>query len=202
MPSRWELVHIHSQLGNDHLGNTLTDPGYRLKEETTPTARSSQIELALSPVVTVSKQNLANDLATLGILYAKTNREQHPSIEDFMLHNDSSTIACETPIYLLPDEQRFFTTRGFSLTLPPTVTPVTGHIDLLQLRGGLIYILNYKPDAIKIRPVSQLLTYALAMASRTRLPLKYFKCAWSDEKDYFEFFPIHLVYKKQDRSAH
>ena len=30
--------------------------------------------------------------------------------------------------------------------------------------------------------------YALALASRTRLPLKTFVCAWFDDKDYFQFF--------------
>lgn len=37
--------------------------------------------------------------------------------------------------------------------------------------------------------------YALALARRTRLPLKMFKCAWFDEKDYFEFYPLAGVYK-------
>lgn len=35
--------------------------------------------------------------------------------------------------------------------------------------------------------------YALAFASRTRLPLKALKCAWFDEHDYFEFFPLQAV---------
>jgi len=38
--------------------------------------------------------------------------------------------------------------------------------------------------------------YALAFASRTRLPAKAFKCAWFDEKDYFEFFPQQAVKAK------
>ena len=40
----------------------------------------------------------------------------------------------------------------------------------------------------------QLTLYALALARRTELPLKIFKCAWFDEKDYFEFFPLKAVY--------
>jgi hypothetical protein len=37
----------------------------------------------------------------------------------------------------------------------------------------------------------------LALASRTRLPLKLFVCAWFDEKDYFEFYPLQAVYPKK-----
>ena len=29
---------------------------------------------------------------------------------------------------------------------------------------------------------------------RAGLPLKFFKCGWFDEKDYFEFFPLKAVY--------
>jgi len=40
----------------------------------------------------------------------------------------------------------------------------------------------------------QLTIYALALARRIGLPLKLFKCAWFDEKDYFEFYPLTGVY--------
>ncbi len=65
-----------------------------------------------------------------------------------------------------------------------------------QVRNGLIHILDYKPDAHKVNPVSQLVIYALALASRSRLPLRDFKCAWFDERTYFEFFPLHAVFAK------
>ena len=51
--------------------------------------------------------------------------------------------------------------------------------------------------ACKVDAVNQLLIYALALASRTKLDLKSFKCAWFDEEDYFEFFPLHLVYSQK-----
>lgn len=47
--------------------------------------------------------------------------------------------------------------------------------------------------ASHINPVNQLVVYALAFASRTRIPVKVLKCAWFDEKDYFEFFPLQAV---------
>jgi len=63
-------------------------------------------------------------------------------------------------------------------------------------RNGFIHLLDYKPKARAIDPVNQLVVYALAFASRTRLPVKVFKCAWFDEKDYFEFFPLQAIKAK------
>ena len=51
-----------------------------------------------------------------------------------------------------------------------------------------------KPNAKRERPFQQLLLYALALSRRTGLRLHDFKCAWFDERDYFEFFPLHAVY--------
>jgi len=56
-----------------------------------------------------------------------------------------------------------------------------------------IHPLDYKPNARKIDPVDQLVVNALAFASRTRLPVKAFKCDWFDERDYFEFFPLRAI---------
>ena len=118
-------------------------------------------------------------------------------IEDFMLACDGRTIAIEVPVYLQKEDIRYFQDKGFDLSLTAKNTPITGHIDVLQIRNGLIQILDYKPEANKINPVNQLLLYALALASRTRLPLKTFVCAWFDEKDYFSFYPLHTIYQKR-----
>jgi len=73
---------------------------------------------------------------------------------------------------------------------------ITGHIDFLQIRNGSVHIMDYKGEgAAKVRPIEQLTLYALALSRLTGLRLYYFKCAWFDEKDYFEFFPLHAVYK-------
>ncbi len=80
------------------------------------------------------------------------------------------------------------------MDLPQSKTPITGHIDVVQVRNGFIHLLDYKPQAATVEPVNQLLVYALALAPRTSLPLKLFKCAWFDERDYFEFFPLQAVH--------
>jgi len=72
---------------------------------------------------------------------------------------------------------------------------ITGHIDILQIRNGMVHILDYKPKAEKERPIEQLTLYAMALSRLTGLRLFEFKCAWFDEKDYFEFYPLHVLHK-------
>jgi hypothetical protein len=63
--------------------------------------------------------------------------------------------------------------------------------------------LDYKPNAAKGKEadtVHQLTLYALALSRLTGLRVYDFKCAWFDENDYFEFFPLHIVYKLRDKA--
>jgi transposase-like protein len=168
--------------------------------ETGTALRSSKSDFETLPLACVEKQNLANDLAALGLLLARRNKDRHPSVQDFMLANDSSTIACEVPVYLTAEEIAYYKASGFFVALPELARPITGHIDLVQARNGFIHLLDYKPAARQIDPVNQLVVYALALASRTRLPVKAFKCAWFDELDYFEFFPLEAVKRKMERN--
>jgi ATP-dependent exoDNAse (exonuclease V) beta subunit/transposase-like protein len=157
--------------------------------------RASQIEASLLKISKLQKQNLANKLAELGLILAKTNKERHACVQDFMLVNDSVTIATEVPVYLTNDDIEYFKNKGFSFDFESYRTPITGHIDILQIRNGSIHILDYKPEATKVNAVNQLTIYALALASRTKLAVKDFKCAWFDDKNYYEFFPLHGIYK-------
>ena len=161
-----------------------------------PALRSSKSRFEILPLARTEKQNLANDLAALGLLLARKNRDRHAAVQDFMLANDTSTIACEVPVYLTGEDIAYYKSLGFFVSLPESSKPITGHIDVVQVRNGLIHLLDYKPNARQIDPVNQLVVYALAFASRTRLPVKVFKCAWFDEKDYFEFFPLQAVKAK------
>jgi len=166
-----------------------------------PAMRSSKSRFDMLPFARIEKQNLANDLAALGLLLARKNKDRHPSVQDFMLANDSCTVACEVPVYLTTEEIGYYKSKGFFVTLPQSPKPVTGHIDIVQARNGFIHLLDYKPKAREIDPVNQLVVYALAFASRTRLPVKAVTCAWFDEKDYFEFFPLQAVKAKIARAS-
>jgi transposase-like protein len=75
---------------------------------------------------------------------------------------------------------------------------LTGHIDFIQIRNGQIHLLDYKPNASKEKPIEQLTWYALAMSRLTGLRIFNFVCAWFDEKDYYQFYPLHVVKKIAD----
>ena len=166
---------------------------YKIEEKSD---RASQTNFKILNIKPLNKQNLANKLAKLALNLAKTNKDRHQSIQNFFITNDSTTIAAEIPIYLTHDDLLYFSSRGFMLNPNGFSTPITGHIDILQIRNNLIHILDYKPNANKENPIHQLTIYALAIASKTKLPLIMFKCSWFDENNYYEFFPLHVVYKR------
>jgi transposase-like protein len=168
------------------------------KRDAEELSRSSQLKFETLTFVKLTKKNFANVLASLGLQLAKSNKQRHEAVQNFMLMNDSTTIATEVPVYLTNDDIKYFQNKGFKLNLENYKTPITGHIDLLQIRNGLIHILDYKPDADKADAVNQLTIYALALASRTKLALSNFKAAWFDENNYYEFFPLHAVYEKNN----
>ena len=147
---------------------------HNIKEKSDRASQTSFSALSIRPL---SKQNLANKLCKLALNLAKSNKERHEKIQEFMLTNDSTTTAAEIPIYLTHDDLLYFNSRGFMLNPNNFNTPITGHIDILQIRNNLIHILDYKPNAKKENPLHQLTIYALALASKTKLPLTLFKCA-------------------------
>jgi hypothetical protein len=137
------------------------------------------------------KENYAPKLAALALQIAPPNKKRRETLQRFILLNDSATIAVEVPIHL---------SHGF--TFPFGERPITGHIDVVQLRSGFLPILDYKPEARKEKhAVTPLTIHALALSRRTGLPVKAFKCAWFDERDYFEFFPLPAIYRKMRPGA-
>ncbi|MDP3795322.1 MAG: PD-(D/E)XK nuclease family protein [bacterium] len=153
----------------------------------------------LDGVRIVPKTNAAVRTAAM-VLSAVANRKlRHEVVQRFMLANDSVTVAAEVPVLLTPEDVRHLT-HELNFTVPLDIEkPVTGHIDLLQVRNGMIHILDFKPNAKRARPVDQLMLYALALSRLTTLRLFHMKCAWFDGESYFEFFPLHVVYKRQKR---
>jgi len=168
------------------------------KDNDTNNQRASQIKFNYLKIKTLSKNNFACKLASLALNLATTNKQRHEAIQNFFLINDSTTIATEVPIYLTNWDAGYYRNeKGFIFPLNDYKTPITGHIDILQLRNGLIHILDYKPEANKINPIEQLTIYAMALSQKLNLPLYYIKAAWFDENDYYEFFPLHTVYEKR-----
>lgn len=169
-------------------------------------ARGSRIKLNYDGKCRVEeKDNYACKLAGLALKMARTNRERHQIIQDFMLVNDTSTIACEVPVWLDTDEVKrlnsefnvfdFSASPDFGASVNAELC-ITGHIDAVQARFGIIYVLDYKPEAEKVDAVSQLFTYALALSERTGVWLRNFRCAWFDENGYYEFNPNEIILLK------
>jgi ATP-dependent exoDNAse (exonuclease V) beta subunit len=154
--------------------------------------------------VPAEKENAATRMAGLVIPTVGDNRLRHEALQRFMLANDSTTVAVEVPIWLMPaDIAALETEHGIELLPPGSSTgSITGHIDFLQVRNGAVHILDYKPGARTDKPLAQLTIYALAL---TRLVpgLRLFdiKCAWFDEHEYCEFFPRTLLARRRTDKA-
>ena len=191
--------------------------------------RASEAPMTFSKkqMIVRAKQNYANQLAQFVLQSVKERQLRHEALQKFMLYNDSVTVATEVPVYLTKDDLEHLQTQlGFelyqktqktqkagkseksddqkisnsdalsSLSLPRLIT---GHIDILQIRNGQIHILDYKPRAEKEKPIEQLTLYAMALSRLTGLRMFDFKCAWFDENDYFEFYPLHVIHKPKKR---
>jgi len=159
--------------------------------------RSSELKnvFNLDEVKIVSKTNAAVKMANFVLQAVKNNKSRHEVLQEFMLVNDSVTVATEVPVLLEPDDIRHFKHELNFIVPLETDHPITGHIDFVQVRNGMIHILDYKPSAKKEKPIDQLTLYALALSRLTGIRLFHFKCAWFDKENYFEFFPLHVVYK-------
>jgi transposase-like protein len=175
--------------------------------------RASETPLTFSKkqMIVRAKQNYATRLATFVLQSVNDRKLRHDALQKFMLANDTVTVATEVPVYITKDDLEHMQTQlGFEMYTksagagPATAvgnsctgTPklITGHIDMIQIRNGQIHILDYKPNAEKERPIEQLTLYAMALSRLTGLRLFEFKCAWFDEKDYFEFYPLHVLHK-------
>lgn len=157
-----------------------------------------------------SKSNFANKTAEFVLRGVTDNVARHEALQRFMIANDSVTIATEVPVYIrkedvehMENELKFKITTEGLLELKGDKQAqrfpklLTGHIDFVQIRNGMVHILDYKPNASKEKPIEQLTWYALALSRLTGLRLFEFKCAWFDDKDFYEFYPLHIVKKLQ-----
>ena len=121
------------------------------------------------------KKNLACKMAEFALQVSRKNLDRHKLVEEFMLINDKATIACEVPVWYWDKK---------------IDTGITGHIDIIQVRNNLVYMLDYKPNATNDKKaVNQLYHYASALSYRAKVPLDKIRCAWFDEESYYEYAP-------------
>ena len=170
-------------------------------------------KFSTADMIVKSKTNYANRLAKFVLQTVSENKARHEALQRFFIANDSCTVATEVPVYIRREdiehmenilkfkisEDNKIEFKGKKNVNMPRL--LTGHIDLVQIRNGQIHIMDYKPNAAKERPIEQLTWYALALSRLTGLRLFEFTCAWFDEKDYYQFFPLHVVKKLQRPAA-
>jgi ATP-dependent exoDNAse (exonuclease V) beta subunit len=144
-------------------------PNDLFRRDDDPKARASQAHPAfadVSRIIVNRKQNAATETASLIIPAVGNNKLRHETLQQFMLANDSVTVAIEIPIGLA-EEDIAALERQHNIELAPRdgnkPRAITGHIDFLQVRNGAVHILDYKPDAHTNKPIAQLAIYALAL---------------------------------------
>ncbi len=141
--------------------------------------RCSSLDINHNPD-TKEKDNLTTELTQLAFNSQpkNTDKSPHETVEDFFLINDSSTVCTELPVFINPKE----------LEEVDGDEPITGHIDLVQIRYDDLHILDYKPNLNRPeRHASQLQLYKKAMQERTSIPEDKIHTAVFNQHDYYEF---------------
>ena len=147
--------------------------------------RSSSIHAGPVPVYDQLETHLRCEHTSQG-LQVNANRfaEHHEQVQVYMLENDACTVAMEVPLWI--DYQE----AGVFQTLMTTDQFLSGHVDVLAIEEGLVWIWDYKPNASKERWVHvQLSAYALMLSHRTGISLENIRCGYFDDQSCFTFTP-------------
>lgn len=103
-------------------------------------------------------------------------KERHYLLQKHLIHNDNATIAAEVPVFMYDK----------------TIGNIHGHIDLVQIKAGRVFVLDFKPGAAtidKMKTAAQLYWYSRSLSFRAKIPLSRISCAWFDEQVDYEFEP-------------
>jgi len=190
-----EFKHFKFKPLRDFLELVSSECPHQIFREKMERASEKKEMFNLDQVKIIPKKSSASTIANLVIQSISNNKMRHEVLEEFMLFNDSVTVAIEVPVILDSEDINHYKFE-LNFDIPFLINEgeyLTGHIDMIQIRNGSIYIMDFKPSAKKEKPIEQLTIYALALSRLTGIRLYHFKCAWFDSKDYFEFFPLHVV---------
>lgn len=151
--------------------------------------RSSSMHLDLNIVLEEVTGHKMSELANHALKnYPGT---PHEKVQVCALENDSSIVAMEVPLWIKP-------TDLIGLNISENILSkmfkdgelLTGHIDLLAIEDGNIWIWDFKPRAHKEKYAkTQVLLYALMLSKRTRINLDKFRCGYFDENRAYLFKP-------------
>jgi hypothetical protein len=146
--------------------------------------RSSSLTFKIKDLKIHSLQG--HEISTLArhALESANSRNAHTAVEIFLLKNDDKTVAVEVPLWLEHNEIESFHEMFKSKD------PLTGHIDILRIEDGKIWIWDYKPNAAKeIYASTQTFFYAYMLSKRTNIPIENFRCGYFDSNYAFVFNP-------------
>lgn len=141
------------------------------------------------------KEITGHEVSTLTRCGLEQNQERyssnHSKVQVFMLENDDKTVAVEVPIWIKEEEvenyREIFRTRE----------PLTGHIDLLRMEDGKVWIWDYKPNAHREEyATTQTYFYALMLSKRTGIGLEKFRCGYFDSCYAYVFKPDYKALAK------
>jgi len=129
----------------------------------------------------IKKDHPETTLTSYALTLQKKQQSAHEAVEEFFLLNDATTVCTELPVFLNPKETQLFSIN----------TPLTGHIDLVQIKDNRVYIMDYKPNLNNpSRYIDQLLAYKEAVHHRTRIPKKDIIPIAFNHHSYFEYHRI------------
>ncbi|MCF7798660.1 PD-(D/E)XK nuclease family protein [Candidatus Woesearchaeota archaeon] len=151
--------------------------------------RSSSLKMKSGATLTEIPNNDVCHFATQGNAWGLQGTA-HGNVQLHMLQNDPKTIGVEVPLWLDKDE---YQALGLQFEKDG---PLTGHIDIVRIEDDKIWIWDYKPKAVKEKFAdTQVLMYAIMLATRIGLPLENFMCGYFDEKTSYVFKPDFLQLK-------
>lgn len=137
--------------------------------------RCSQVKVNVSANIQVFDDTKLNKMLGSVLRMVKNNKQRHSIIESLMLYCDRDTVAVEVPVW--------YWDKSADVN-------VCGHIDVLQVKFGKVWILDYKPNAEQEdfdKVVSQIFNYALGLSFRARVRLGDIRCGWFDENKVYVF---------------
>ncbi len=117
-------------------------------------------------------------------VYAEKLKTPHSRVGCWMIENDPCTFAIEVPVWMEVREV------GVPLTPQDSGMWLSGHIDLLSLENGAVWIWDFKPHADReIWAVGQLTLYARMLTYQTGIPIANMMCGYFDSEECYTFAP-------------
>ena len=149
--------------------------------------RSSKLRFSVAVDLVEIRGHELCSLAALSLEHG-TASTAHTNVEVGLLQADSKTISVEVPLWLDSHELENYT------AIFESQESLTGHVDILRVEEGKVWIWDYKPGAAKEKwAATQLNTYATMLHKRTGVPFKDIMCGYFDNETSFVFRPVPLV---------